>query len=52
MSIFNRLKKGLSKSRQNLSDGLTSAFKRHPKIDDLFHRVPGTNQIQSKLQKE
>jgi len=36
MSIFNKLKKGLSKSRQNLSDGLTSAFKRHPKIDDLF----------------
>jgi len=36
MSIFNRLKKGLSKSRQNLSDGLTSAFTRHPKIDDLF----------------
>lgn len=36
MAIFERFKKGLAKSRKSITSGLTSAFKRHPKIDALF----------------
>lgn len=36
MALFDRLRKGLSKSRENISSGLTTAFNRHPKIDELF----------------
>ena len=36
MALLDRFKKGLSKSRETFTSGLTSAFKRHPKIDELF----------------
>ena len=36
MALIDRFRKGLSKSRKNLSEKVSSAIKRHPKIDDLF----------------
>lgn len=36
MALIDRFKKGLSKSRKTITGGLTKAFKRHPKLDELF----------------
>jgi len=36
VAIFKRLKKGLSKSRTNITEKITTAIKRSPKLDEVF----------------